>query len=104
MTVYDVLGLCKFSRSLFWLEEDVVDAIEAVTGIRFTIEQLMAIGERIYNLQRLFNIREGFTRKDDYLPYRVTHEPISNGVTKGVTFLKKNFRTCWISITWQRLV
>ncbi|HOA65054.1 MAG TPA: aldehyde ferredoxin oxidoreductase family protein [Coprothermobacter proteolyticus] len=83
MTVYDVLGLCKFSRSLFWLEEDVVDAIEAVTGIRFTIEQLMAIGERIYNLQRLFNIREGFTRKDDYLPYRVTHEPISNGVTKG---------------------
>jgi len=59
------------------------DAIEAVTGIRFTIEQLMAIGERFYNLQRLFNIREGFTRKDDYLPYRVTHEPISNGVTKG---------------------
>jgi len=43
MTVYDVLGLCKFSRSLFWLEEDVLDAIEAVTGIRFTIEQLMAI-------------------------------------------------------------
>ena len=92
MTVYDTLGLCKFSRSLFWLEDDVLDAVEAVTGSRFTIEQLMALGERVYNLQRLFNIREGFSRKDDYLPHRVTHEPISNGVSKGSYVSEEEFQ------------
>lgn len=92
MTVYDTLGLCKFSRSLFWLEDDVLDAIEAVTDIRFEIGELMALGERIYNLQRLFNIREGFTRRDDYLPYRATHEPISNGVSKGSYVSEEEFK------------
>jgi len=82
----------QFSRSLFWLEDDVLDAIEAVTGNRFTLEQLMALGERVYNLQRLFNIREGFTRKDDYLPHRVTHEPISNGVSKGGYVSEEEFQ------------
>lgn len=83
MTVYDTLGMCKFSRSLFWLEKEIQDGIEAVTGVRFGADLLLLAGERIYNLQKLFNVREGFGRKDDYLPYRVTHEPISNGVSKG---------------------
>jgi len=83
MTVYDTLGMCKFSRSLFWLEEEILEGVESVTGIKFGAGDLMTIGERIYNLQKLFNVREGFGRKDDYLPYRVTHEPISNGVSKG---------------------
>ncbi len=83
MTMYDTLGMCKFSRSLFWLDKEMVYGIRAVTGVDYNIDWLMVIGERIYNLQRLFNVREGFTRKDDYLPYRVTHDPISNGTSKG---------------------
>lgn len=82
MTLYDALGMCKFSRALFWIE-GMLDGIRAVTGINFDIGWLMSIGERIYNLDRLFNVREGLTRKDDCLPYRVTHDPISNGVSKG---------------------
>jgi aldehyde:ferredoxin oxidoreductase len=82
MTLYDTLGMCKFSRGLFWLEW-MLDGIRAVTGVNFDVSRLLTIGERIYNLDRLFNIREGLTRKDDYLPYRVTHDPISNGVSKG---------------------
>ena len=82
MSVYDMLGMCKFSRSLFWIE-GMLDGLKAVTGIDYDVNQLMAIGERIYNLDRLINIREGLTRNDDSLPYRVTHEPIKNGVSKG---------------------
>ena len=82
MTVYDILGMCKFSRSLFWIE-GLLDGIKAVTGIDYTVGEIMNIGERVYNLDRLINVREGLSRKDDYLPYRVTHEPIKNGVSKG---------------------
>ncbi len=82
MTVYDTLGMCKFSRSLFWIE-GLLDGVKAVTGENFGVDWLMEIGERIYNLNKIYNIREGLTRKDDYLPYRVTHEPISNGISKG---------------------
>ncbi len=82
MTVYDTLGMCKFSRGIF-LIEGLLDGVKAVTGEDFDVATMMIIGERIYNLQRLYNVREGLTRKDDYLPYRVTHDPISNGVSKG---------------------
>ncbi|MHA1332174.1 MAG: aldehyde ferredoxin oxidoreductase C-terminal domain-containing protein, partial [Candidatus Hodarchaeales archaeon] len=40
-------------------------------------------GERIYNLQRLFNIREGITRKDDTLPKRLLEEPLPEGPAEG---------------------
>ncbi len=82
MSVYDTLGMCKFSRSLFWIE-GLIDGVRTVTGENFGVDWLMEIGERVYNLNRIYNIREGLSRKDDYLPYRVTHEPISNGISKG---------------------
>lgn len=82
MTVYDTLGMCKFSRGLFFIE-GLLSGVKAVTGNEYSVDEMMTIGERIYNLERLFNIREGLSRKDDYLPYRVTHDPIQNGVSKG---------------------
>ncbi len=91
MSVYDTLGMCKFSRGLFWVE-GVLDGLKAVTGIDYDVNQLMTIGERIYNLDRLINIREGLTRNDDSLPYRVTHEPIKNGISKGNYVTEKEFQ------------
>ena len=44
----------------------------------------MKIGERIYNLTRLFSMREGISRKDDTLPERLLREPTKEGPTKGV--------------------
>ncbi len=82
MSVYDALGMCKFSRSIFWIE-GLLDGMRAVTGENFGVDWLMETGERIYNLDKIFNTREGLTRKDDYLPYRVMHNPISNGLSKG---------------------
>ncbi len=82
MSVYDTLGMCKFSRGIFWIE-GLLDGINAVTGENFGVDWIMEIGERVYNLDKLFNVREGLSRKDDYLPYRVKNDPISNGISKG---------------------
>jgi aldehyde:ferredoxin oxidoreductase len=47
------------------------------------MEELKAISERIWGLTRLFNVREGFTRKDDTLPQRLFDEPSTKGPSKG---------------------
>ena len=49
-----------------------------------TAEELRRSGQRISNLKKLFNIREGWTRLDDTLPPRTLEEPLPNGVAAGV--------------------
>lgn len=87
MSLYDAVGLCKFSRHIFFLEE-IPQFIEAVTGMNFTNEELLKIGERINNIKKLFNLREGLGRKDDTLPKRVLTDPIPEGKSKGA-YIKK---------------
>lgn len=82
MTVYDCLGACKFSRKFFYLS-GFSDWLRAVVGRTYSEQELLRIGERINNLKRLFNLREGFTRKDDSLPKRLMSEPIRDGVSRG---------------------
>ena len=53
--------------------------LSAVSGIEFEPQELMTIGERIWNLERLYNLREGFTRADDTLPRRLLDEPVAKG-------------------------
>jgi aldehyde:ferredoxin oxidoreductase len=62
--------------------------LSAVTGVdRFSsTEELLKIGERIFNLERAFNLREGFTKKQDTLPDRVVKEPMPEGPSKGQIF------------------
>ncbi|MDI6708559.1 MAG: aldehyde ferredoxin oxidoreductase family protein [Candidatus Thermoplasmatota archaeon] len=86
MSLYDAVGLCKFSRHIFFLEE-IPQFIEAVTGLKFSNDELLKVGERINNIKRLFNLREGLTRKDDTLPKRV-FTPILEGKSKG-SYIKK---------------
>ena len=57
--------------------------LEASTGISFTEDEVMQAGERINNIARAFNVREGFTRSDDTLPERLMTEPIPGGASKG---------------------
>ncbi|MDY6965337.1 MAG: aldehyde ferredoxin oxidoreductase family protein [Halobacteriota archaeon] len=56
-----------------------------VTGFDMNISKMIGSGERIYKLQRLFNIREGISKKDDALPRRFTHESHVKGPCKGST-------------------
>ncbi|MEG1983870.1 MAG: aldehyde ferredoxin oxidoreductase family protein [Oscillospiraceae bacterium] len=59
-------------------------AVKYATGIRMTTGKFFDIGERGYNIERLFNVREGFTAKDDILPKRLTDEPQVQGNPKTV--------------------
>ena len=84
-TVIDSLIVCKFSRGVYYKEyEDLAKYYALATGLEMTAEELKRSGERINVLGRLFNIREGFTRKDDHLPPMVMSTPIpDNTVSKG---------------------
>jgi aldehyde:ferredoxin oxidoreductase len=59
--------------------------LSAITGFSYDKDSLLLAGERIWNLQRAFNVREGFTRKDDRLPDRLTRVPAPAGPAKGST-------------------
>jgi len=63
--------------------QNTADLLEAVTGLVYTPDDIMQAGERINNLARAFNVREGFTRADDTLPERLLTEPLPGGASKG---------------------
>ncbi len=83
--VLDSLIWCKFLRKAFtdfYAESAAI--YQRVTGWPMTPEELRKAGERINNLKKLFNIREGWTRADDTLPPRVLSETLPSGVARGV--------------------
>ena len=86
--VDDSLILCRFTSERggygLYLNEHYVRMINAATGWDLDLQELERIGERICNLERLLNVREGISRKDDTLPWRVQHEPIPDGPSKGM--------------------
>jgi aldehyde:ferredoxin oxidoreductase len=63
--------------------DDYSQYLHAASGERVSKEDLLKIAERIETLIRMFNNREGFTRKDDTLPYRTLNEPLPDGPAKG---------------------
>lgn len=67
----------------------LVEALNAITGWNFKVDDLMIIGERINNLCRCFDAREGISRKDDYLPVRFIEEPLPDGPSKGQRISKE---------------
>jgi aldehyde:ferredoxin oxidoreductase len=63
----------------------------AVTGVQSSEEHLRKVGRRIWNLTRAFNVREGFTRKDDTMPERMEKEPLQDGKPKGHVVPRADF-------------
>jgi aldehyde:ferredoxin oxidoreductase len=86
-TLGDSLVMCRFiiERSFgpLWGDESLSEVINYVTGWDTNLEEIKMIGERIYNLERLINVKRGVNRSRDTLPYRVMHEPIPDGPAKG---------------------
>ena len=81
--VIDSMGLCLFSS--FALGADHYAALlNAGTGTDYNAEELLVVGERIYNIERMFNKAAGMKPEDDGLPKRLTEEPISDGPSKGM--------------------
>jgi aldehyde:ferredoxin oxidoreductase len=78
----DASGGCIFGT--FGMGGDnYAEMITALTGITYTTDDYIKAGERIWNLERLFNLKAGFTAKDDTLPERLLKEPIRSGPAKG---------------------
>jgi len=78
----DTLVLCRFT-SYALDEEHYARLLSKATGVPFTPEDFLLLGERVWNLERLFNLREGFTKEDDTLPRRFLEEPQLEGSAKG---------------------
>jgi aldehyde:ferredoxin oxidoreductase len=78
----DSLVVCKFTNMGVG-EEYFARTLSAVTGIPYATGDLTKAGERIYNLERLYNTREGFGRAEDTLPERLLSEPVPEGPSKG---------------------
>ncbi|MBN1956056.1 MAG: aldehyde ferredoxin oxidoreductase family protein [Anaerolineae bacterium] len=80
--VVDSMGMCIFTT--FALNPAHYAALlAATTGIERSAEQVLEAGERIWLLERLFNAREGFTRRDDTLPQRLLQESLPGGHSKA---------------------
>ncbi len=78
----DSLVICKFTN-MGVAEEYFARTLTAVTGVSYSTGDLIKVGERVYNLERMYNNREGFTRSDDTLPPRMLTEPVVDGPSKG---------------------
>jgi aldehyde:ferredoxin oxidoreductase len=82
--VLDCLVLCKFLRNCFKdFNVDVARVYTMTTGLDLSPEELAQVGERVCNLKKAFNIREGWTRADDTLPPRILEDPVPSGPSKG---------------------
>ena len=92
-TVYDCMVLCKFGgRNAFansW--DNMVVLVNAATGHGYTVDELKRVGARAWTMERLFNLREGLTKKDDTLPERLFTTPIHDGPSKGAVVNKADF-------------
>ncbi len=95
--ITDSLGTCKFQTVFLSVHapkwEEYSKLIHLVSGMQYSTPQLMEIGERIYTIERMFNIREGFSRKDDTLPERYFEEvtPIGLPRVKGLKIDREKF-------------
>ena len=78
------MGHCLFTSFAMGAKE-YTDLLNAATGTNWTIEQVLKIGDRIYNIERMFNKAAGMKPEDDRLPKRLLEEPVVNGPSTGMT-------------------
>jgi aldehyde:ferredoxin oxidoreductase len=93
----DSLVICKFTNMGVG-DEYFARVLSAVTGVQYATTEMIKVGERVWNLERLYNNREGFTAKDDTLPPRLLNEAPVDGPSQGwvsnlAPMLKEYYRT-----------
>lgn len=86
----DSTGVCLFVQGGYG-KNAVPDALRAVTGFDWTAEEYRIAGERIFNLEKCFNYREGFRRVDDHVPDRFFEEPFTTGPKRGAVIDRDKF-------------
>ncbi|MCF8075592.1 MAG: aldehyde ferredoxin oxidoreductase family protein [Desulfotignum sp.] len=102
--VIDSLGVCKIPEFGILGDFDltiIAEIVSAITESSVTGEQLLKIGERIVNTERLFNFKYGATSKDDNLPEKFLTEPIQQGPCKGsVVHLNQMLNEFYFLMGW----
>ncbi|MCP4996557.1 MAG: aldehyde ferredoxin oxidoreductase, partial [Gammaproteobacteria bacterium] len=78
----DSSGLCLFT-TFAWTLEDFYPQIDAACDGEWSLERLAELGERVWNMERQFNLAAGFTGKDDTLPKRILKEAAKTGPAQG---------------------
>ncbi len=81
--VFDAAGICIFT-SFAWTLADVQPQVAAACEGDWSMDKLNLVGERIWNLEKQFNLKAGLTKKDDDLPPRLKKEPAKTGPAKGL--------------------
>jgi aldehyde:ferredoxin oxidoreductase len=86
------LGVCMFTAKPFGPQtfNGIVDYVKAVTGWETSLFDLLKVGERHANMARIFNLREGFTARDDILPDRF-FQSMEGGTLKGKKIDREEF-------------
>lgn len=79
----DSTGLCVFT-TFAWTMEDIAPQVDAACEGGFTTESMLEAGERIWNLERQFNLDAGLTAADDTLPKRLLKDAAKTGPAKGM--------------------
>ncbi|MEE1199801.1 MAG: aldehyde ferredoxin oxidoreductase family protein [Christensenellales bacterium] len=81
--VIDSMGHCLFTSFAMGAQE-YTDLLNAATGTNYTAEEVLAIGDRIYNIERMFNKAAGMKPEEDRLPKRLLQDPIPSGPSEGM--------------------
>jgi aldehyde:ferredoxin oxidoreductase len=98
--VHNHLGHCMFVP---WSRDQMVEIVRAITGWKTTVHELLLAGERGVTMARAFNLREGFTRKDDMLPARMNRPFVSGTVNEKPVdpeVLDENLSTFYGMMGW----
>lgn len=106
--VSDSLGICKFAcpETYALMPRDLAEGLSAYFGHEITQKSLLEAGERIVNLERMYNMREGLTKEDDYLPERFVKEPIVVDLYEGnrLEGLRKTEQTRTLTSDLDRMI
>lgn len=91
--VPDNMGVCKWLYGLFLFQdvERVTAFFNLVTGKELEVPQILKISERVRNLERMFDVRQGLRRDDDALPRKFFEQPLKKGKYKGAVLKKEKF-------------
>lgn len=87
----DSIGMCFFPMRETALEESLFSILGAITGHEYDKAEFLKTGERIFNLEKMFNYREGFRRVDDRLPDRFFEDAFTIGPKKGAVLNREQF-------------
>lgn len=79
----ECLGICQFPYGIGINHECIAAMLSVCVGRSYTVNDIVTTGERIWNLSRLYNVASGIRRKDDYLPDKLSSQPLTYGPTKG---------------------